>query len=462
MPLVGSASVVNLLLSALSGLLLSGAFEPIAKWWLAPIAIIVHMYAINRSDRKLLSAFIFAFTFNAILLHWTSTYVGSTPWIILAFGLSILFMPLALIGRWGIAAYPLIFVTLEEIRNRFPFGGFGWARLAYSQADAPYALIAARGGAIALSAITLLIAGFAYFAFTKRVKILFIVPLLTLLIPNNIIEVNQTSVLMVQGNVPELGLDFNARAKQVFNNHVKQTRIALQDKRQVDFVIWPENSVDVDPFTNKDVFAELDSFDQPLVIGAIVGKAENLLNTSIFWNENGQDIYVKQHLTPFGEYIPLRSIAEKISPLVNQVNDFSPGDQQKIFTVGGAKIAPIICFELLDDEILVQAAKKSNIFVVQTNSATFGTSAESAQQLSITRVRAIEHSRNVASVSTTGYSAIIDYKGKVLQKTSMGTAEHVFADVGLIEQSSPRDRYGDWAGVFTLIWLFVVARRAYV
>ena len=462
MPLVGSASVVNLLLSALSGLLLSGAFEPIAKWWLAPTAIIVHMYAMNRSDRKLLSAFIFAFTFNAILLHWTSTYVGSTPWIILAFGLSILFMPLALIGRWGIAAYPLIFVTLEEIRNRFPFGGFGWARLAYSQADAPYALIAARGGAIALSAITLLIAGFAYFAFTKRVKILFIVPLLTLLIPNNIIEVNQTSVLMVQGNVPELGLDFNARAKQVFNNHVKQTRIALQDKRQVDFVIWPENSVDVDPFTNKDVFAELDSFDQPLVIGAIVGKAENLLNTSIFWNENGQDIYVKQHLTPFGEYIPLRSIAEKISPLVNQVNDFSPGDQQKIFTVGDAKIAPIICFELLDDEILVQAAKKSNIFVVQTNSATFGTSAESAQQLSITRVRAIEHSRNVASVSTTGYSAIIDYKGKVLQKTSMGTAEHVFADVGLIEQSSPRDRYGDWAGVFTLIWLFVVARRAYV
>ena len=462
MPLVGSASVVNLLLSALSGLLLSGAFEPIAKWWLAPTAIIVHMYAINRSDRKLLSAFIFAFTFNAILLHWTSTYVGSTPWIILAFGLSILYMPLALIGRWGIAAYPLIFVILEEVRNRFPFGGFGWARLAYSQADSPYALITARGGAIALSAMTLLIAGFAYFAFTKRVEILFLVPLLTLLIPNNIIEANQTSVLMVQGNVPELGLDFNARAKQVFNNHVQESRMALKEKRKIDFIVWPENSVDVDPFTNKDVFAELDSFNQPLVIGAIVGKGEQLLNTSIFWNEKKQDIYVKQHLTPFGEYIPLRSIAEKISPLVNQVNDFSPGDQQKIFTVGGAKIAPIICFELLDDEILVQAAKKSNIFVVQTNSATFGTSAESAQQLSITRIRAIEHSRNVASVSTTGYSAIIDYKGKVLQKTSMGTAEHVFADVGLIEQSSPRDRYGDWAGVFTLIWLLVVARRAYV
>jgi apolipoprotein N-acyltransferase len=453
--------VVNLLLSALSGLLLSGAFEPIAKWWLAPIAIIVHMYAINRSDRKLLSAFIFAFTFNAILLHWTSTYVGSTPWIILAFGLSILYIPLALIGRWGIAAYPLIFVILEEVRNRFPFGGFGWARLAYSQADSPYALIAARGGAIALSAMTLLIAGFAYFAFTKRVKILFLIPLLTLLIPNNINELNQTSVLMVQGNVPELGLDFNARAKQVFNNHVQETRIALKEKKKVDFIVWPENSVDVDPFTNKDVFAELDSFDQPLVIGAIVGKGDKLLNTSIFWDENTQDIYVKQHLTPFGEYIPLRSLAKKISPLVNQVNDFSPGDQQKIFTVGDAKIAPVICFELLDDEILVQAAKKSNILVVQTNSATFGTSAESAQQLSITRIRAIEHSRNVASVSTTGYSAIIDSKGKVLQKTSMGTADSIRAEVGLINGTTPRDAAGDWALVGVLFGLFLIARRAY-
>ena len=416
----------------------------------------------ERTNRRALSAFVFAFTFNAVLLHWTSTYVGSTPWIILSFGLSLLYLPLTLVGRWGIAAYPLIFVVLEEVRNRFPFGGFGWARVAYSQADAPYAAIASRGGAISLSAITVLLAGFVYFALYKKVQLVFIVPLLVFLIPSNIATVNQTSVLMVQGNVPKLGLDFNARAKQVFKNHVDETRKALAINQKVDFIAWPENAVDVDPFTNKDVYEELESFDKPLIIGAIVGKGENLLNTSILWGDKTQDIYVKQHLTPFGEYIPLRSLAKKISPLVNQVDDFSPGNQQKIFTIGTAKVAPVICFELLDDEILAEAAKSSNLLVVQTNSATFGTSAESAQQLSITRIRAIEHSRNVVSVSTTGLSAVIDFNGKVLSQTSMGTAEHVFADIGLIEQSSPRDRYGDWAGVFTLIWLLVVARRAYV
>ena len=453
--------MVNLLLSALAGLLLSGAFEPIAKWWLAPIALLVHMYAIERTDRRVLSAFVFAFTFNAFLLHWTSTYVGSTPWIILSIGLSLLYMPLALVGRWGIAAYPLIFVILEELRNRFPFGGFGWARVAYSQADAPYAAIAARGGVISLSAITVLLAAFVYFAAQKNVKLLFVVPLLTLLIPNNIVESNQTSVLMIQGNVPELGLDFNARAKTVFNNHVAQTKVALTENRKVDFIVWPENSVDVDPYTNEDVYEQLESFDKPLIIGAILGKGEKLFNTSILWGDKTQDIYFKQHLTPFGEYIPLRSLAKKISPLVNQVNDFSPGNGQKTFTIAKAKIAPVICFELIDDEILAKAAKDSNILVVQTNSATFGTSAESAQQLSITRIRAIEHSRNIASVSTTGISAIIDFEGKVVQQTSMGTAEHLFASVGLIEQSSLRDRIGDWASVLTLIWLLVVARRPY-
>ena len=452
---------MNIVLSSLAGVVLSGAFEPVGKWWIAPIALLVHMYAIERTDRKALSAFIFAFTFNAVLLHWTSTYVGSTPWIILSFGLSLLYLPLALVGRWGIAAYPLIFVVLEEVRNRFPFGGFGWARVAYSQADAPYAAIASRGGAISLSAITVLIASFGYFAFNTKVKLLLLVPLLALLIPNNIVAVNQTSVLMIQGNVPELGLDFNARAKQVFNNHVKETKVALAENREVDFIVWPENAVDVDPYTNKDVYAELESFDQPLIIGAIMGKGEKLFNTSILWGEKRQDIYIKQHLTPFGEYIPLRSLAKKISPLVNQVNDFSPGDGQKIFTIGQARVAPVVCFELIDDQILAEAAKGSNILIVQTNSGTFGTSAESAQQLSITRIRAIEHSRNVVSVSTTGISAVIDFTGKVLNQTSMGTAEHVFADVGLIEQSSPRDRYGDWAGVSTLMWLLVVSRRAY-
>lgn len=450
---------VNALLSIVSGALLSCAFEPVGKWWLAPLAIAVHMYAISRTDKRKLSAFLFGLTFNLLTLHWTSTFVGSTPWIILAVGLAVFYIPLVMIGRWGIASYPLIFISLEEFRNHFPFGGFGWARLAYSQPDAPYAQIASRGGAIALSALTVSIGAFIYYLTTAKIKPILFVPVLLLFIPSSIVSTADTTALLIQGNVPKLGLDFNSRAQEVFNKHVLETKNAIAENAKIDFIVWPENSVDVDPFLNPEVFNQLQAFEQPLIIGAIVGKGEKTLNTSILWGDTTQEIYVKRHLTPFGEYIPLRYIASKVSPLVGRVTDFSPGDQEKVFTIGPTKIAPIICFELLDDQIVRDGANNSNLLVVQTNSATFGKSPESAQQMSITRVRAIEHARNILSVSTIGYSAVIDYRGKVLQQTAIATSAHLTATVGLIEQQSVSDRLGNWTTAGMLFWLLLSARR---
>jgi apolipoprotein N-acyltransferase len=453
--------LVALLLSALSGGLLSAAFEPVGKWWVAPIALAVHMYALSLTHKKVLSAFVFAVTLNLIVLHWSSTFVGSVPWLILALGLSVFYLPLSLVSRWGMASYPLIYVLLEEVRNRFPFGGFGWVRIAYTQADAPFSKIAAIAGASALSALTVLLALILFYAAGKKWSKITILPFLFLLIPINVSAFATTNVLMIQGNVPQMGLDFNSRAKAVFNNHLEVTQTELKKDSNVDFVLWPENSVDVDPFKNSDVKQSLDSIQKPLIIGAIVDKGNSILNTSILWGDELPPTYVKQHLTPFGEYIPLRSLASAISPYTDRVKDFESGNGQVFFSVKEAVIAPVICFELVDDELLHKAAVSSNILAVQTNSATFGMSAESAQQLEMTRVRAIEHGRNIVSVSTTGYSAIIDSKGKVLQKTSMGTADSIRAEVGLINGTTPRDAAGDWALVGVLFGLFLIARRAY-
>jgi apolipoprotein N-acyltransferase len=453
--------LVALLLSGLSGALLSAAYEPVGKWWVVPIAIAVHMYALSLSNRKILSTFIFAATLNLIVLHWSSTFVGSVPWIILALGLSIFYLPLALVSRWGMTSYPLIFIMLEEVRNRFPFGGFGWVRIAYTQADAPFSKIAAIGGASGLSALAVLSGLILYFGAKREFSLITFLPFLLLFVPVNLTVTSATNVLMVQGNVPQMGLDFNSRAKAVFNNHFERTQVELAKDSNVDFVLWPENSVDVDPFVNQDVKKALDSVQKPLIIGAILGKGNKFLNTSILWGGELPPIYIKQHLTPFGEYIPLRSLASLISPYTDRVTDFEPGQAQVLFKVKDAVIAPIICFELVDDQLLHEAALSSNILAVQTNSATFGMSAESAQQLSITRVRAIEHGRNIVSVSTTGYSAVIDYQGKVLQQTSMGTADTIRAEVDLLQGQTPRDKAGDWALIGVLFALILIARRAY-
>ena len=414
------------------------------------------------TKRKIISAFIFALVFNAIVLHWSSTFVGSLPWLVLSIGLAIFYIPLALISRWGISIYPSIFIVMEEVRNHFPFGGFGWTRLAYTQADAPYARMASIGGSVALSSFVLLIALFLFILSQKRLNLLQIAPAIFLFVPFQLQSIGTTEVLMIQGNVPQLGLDFNSRAKEVFNNHLELTKQEMLKNSKVDFILWPENSVDVDPFVYSDVSKALNSINKPLIIGAVLGKGEKLLNTSILWDDTNPKIYIKQHLTPFGEYIPIRSIAKLVSPLVVRVKDFEPGDgANNIFTIDNVKIAPVICFELLDDSILHNAAKNSNLLAVQTNSATFGMSAESAQQLAMTRVRAIEHGRNIVSVSTTGYSAVIDRNGKILQKSTMGTAESIRANVDLIEGQTPRDMLGGWAGFLTLFILILTTRRAY-
>ena len=453
--------MVGILLSGLSGFVLSLAYEPVGKWWFAPLAIAIHIYAMHQTRQKLISAFVFGLVLNLIVLHWSSTFVGSIPWLILSFGLSLFYLPLALVYRWGIAAYPLIFIFLEEIRNRFPFGGFGWVRVAYTQADAPFARIAAIGGSIALSSFVVLIAFFFFRLSQRRISYIVLIPAVFLLVPISLQSVGTSNVLMIQGNVPQLGLDFNSRAKEVFNNHLKLTKQEMEKNSNVDFILWPENSVDVDPFQNTDVKQELDSIDQPLIIGAVLGKGNKLLNTSILWGGELPPTYIKQHLTPFGEYIPLRSIASLISPYTDRVTDFEPGQGQVLFTVKDAVIAPVICFELIDDQILHEAAVSSNLLAVQTNSATFGMSAESAQQLSMTRVRAIEHGRSIVSVSTTGYSAVIDRNGKVLQQTSMGTAESIRAQVDLLEGQTPRDTLGGWATILTIGVLILIARREY-
>jgi apolipoprotein N-acyltransferase len=460
------------LFSSLSGLLLSAAFKPIGIWFAAPLAIALLIYSINRSDKNFSAFAVFAFTFNAAGLVWSNKYVGVTPWIALVLLQSLFYLPLGFLKRIGEYWYfylPVSFLALEELRARFPFGGFGWLRIGFSQVDAPYARLASIGGVSLLTLATLLL-GVATYELAKRGSGLTL-PLIAIalslsgifILPNN--SPRQTfQVLAVQGSVPKLGLDFNERATEVFYRHLRATEKALTAKTiskqkvaKPDLIIWPENSVDVDPFNNPKIGAEISALVEktkiPLIIGAVLRTEGQLQNASILWEpmKGATTRYIKRHLTPFGEVMPLRSTLTFISDLPNQVEDFSPGNTAVIHQVGQARIAPIICFELIDDPLLQSSAKQSNLFVVQTNSATFANTAESAQQLAITRIRSIEHARYSVSVSTIGISAIVDTNGIVLKSTKENIAASINSSVALNATQTIYDRIGQFAWVLVLL-----------
>lgn len=451
-----------MILSFIAGLLLYCAFPPVALWWCAPLALalLIHVLHDSRLRNRVISMTIFGTAFFAPLLSWTNTYVGDTPWIILTILQILLVIPLGLIpfkkrSPWMLLLFPSIWLLIESVRTRFPFGGFGWGRVAFSQPNSPYSSLARIGGAPLLSFTAATIAVGIYLLFQKQAMPAFLIFLFIGVISlvgsiNPIVQGPRTfSFVAVQGGVPTLGLDFNARATAVFENHLQATRNYLKSRAgSPDVVLWPENSIDVDPYQNTEVRQQLqalaDDFNVPIIVGAVLQDGGNYQNASILWKPRtgSSSIYIKRHLTPFGEYIPLRAIAEIVSPYAKDVVDFLPGNRIVIHQVGTAKIAPIICFELLDDESGRSMASKSNAMVVQTNSATFGLSAESDQQLNITRIRAIEHQRYTVSISTSGVSALIDPRGRVTHRTLQNRTSIIDDSIRLIQSRSISDRHG--------------------
>jgi apolipoprotein N-acyltransferase len=425
-------------LAIISGLLLFAAFPPIEFWPAAFLGagLLFFLLSEERLGARFRIALLAGGAFFAPLLHWSSIYVGALPWLILALGESLIFAVIALA----------------------PFGGFGWGRIGFTQVDSLqvfYPMVGVAGvSLIALSLSALVIV-------RPRFSFVFI-PIIAL----SFFDFNQNTpsakslkIVAVQGSVPQLGLEFNQRALAVLNNHIDAT----PTQSNADLIIWPENASDVDPITNLKAsqgIAELiKEIEKPLLIGAVEQRSSGPLNSSLLFGTDGELLsrYLKQDLAPFGEYIPLRSISEAITPLAKQVRDFIPGGNWVKHKVDGIEFQSFICFEVLDDDHIQAGAVGAQFLVAQTNNATFGDSYQAAQQLQITRARAAELSRQFAVVSTTGYTAHIDQNGEVLD-----IAEQ-FKPIALeMEIETFKDRATTirgslvWTGILGVLWLLSV------
>lgn len=448
--------------SILAPFFLASAFEPLGIWFAAPIGYAIYLYILSNNHRKISYSIYFGLTANLIILYWSGAYVGTLPWVSLAILQALYFIPIGILARYT-SNIPLLITAIllmEEAKSRFPFGGFAWTRIAFSQIDSPLAAMVSFGGALSLSFATLLLS---YLAITRKKGTAFIL-LICAVIPSLLLPSasakEKLSFTAVQGGTPSKGLDFNSRAMGVLNMHLSQTYRSISGDE--DLIIWPENAIDIDPLENKVVRKKINELvaetGVPLLAGAVLSKGP--INAAILFKENGEvgSMYFKRYLTPFGEYMPLRTISEALSPFAKLVNDFEPGQALKVHTVKGAEVASIICFEIINDGVVREAAQKSELLVVHTNSATFAGTAEGDQQLAITRLRALEHNRDVISISTTGPSAIVNSRGEVLDSLRDGEIASLSGDAELNSSLTVADRLGGYAPLvvlaIALLWSF--------
>jgi len=497
--------------AVLSGLLAAAAFPPYGIWPLAIVALAALVLLCRRQGwrRGALLGLVHGLAFFLPLLSWSGVYVGFLPWFLLAL-LEALF--LAAYGGaaalfWRLPLAPLFLAALwtgvEAARSRIPFGGFPWGRLAFTSPDTTLAPLAALGGAPLVGFVSALVATLLAAAVLssrtdalsssqrrkRRRSTLGLVAtalalgLAGLLVPTPGGSARTAVVAVVQGNVPQAGLDFNSERERVLKNHVEATaslaeQIRTGEVAKPDLVLWPENSSDIDPFRDPSAAALIqhatNDVGVPILVGAVVdGPGRYLSNVGVVWRPgtgagSGPGArYVKRHPAPFGEYIPLRSIARKVSKKVDLVpRDFIAGKTVRTLPMGKASVADVICFEVAYDGLVRDVVEKGgNLLVVQTNNATFGHTAEAVQQLAMTRVRAIEHGRATVQVSTVGVSAIIRPDGSVVDDTKLFTRDVMVARVPLRTARTLADRVGSWpeaalSALALLGLVLAVARRS--
>ncbi|MYS94257.1 MULTISPECIES: apolipoprotein N-acyltransferase [Streptomyces] len=470
--------------AALSGLLLYVSFPPRTLWWLALPAFAVFGWVLRGRGWKagLGLGYLFGLGFLLPLLVWTGVEVGPLPWVALV-AIEAIFVALVGAGVAVVSKLPgwpvwaaAVWVAGEAARARVPFDGFPWGKIAFGQADGVFLPLAAVGGTPVLG-FAVVLCGFGLYEVVRLTvawrrtgtvrRAAAAVGLLSLAVPvvaavaarplvSDKAEDGSVTVAAIQGNVPRAGLEFNAQRRAVLDNHARETeRLAAEVEAgkvpRPDFVLWPENSSDVDPFANPDARAVIDAAAKaigvPISVGGVVERDGKLYNEQILWDpvKGPVDTYDKRQIQPFGEYLPLRTLVGAINKNWTEMarQDFSRGTKPGVFTMDGAKVGLVTCYEAAFDwTVRSEVTDGAQMISVPSNNATFDRSEMTYQQLAMSRVRAVEHSRTVVVPVTSGVSAIIMPDGKITQKTGMFVADSLVQKVPLRSSQTPATQLG--------------------
>lgn len=464
----------------LSGAALTFAFAPTSWWFLAPLALAVfHICLHNQAVwRAALIGLLFGLGFFLPLLQWSIISVGSyLPWFALSVFQALFFAcyaalrRLALLGRWfdggagsiliDALGSALLFIAIEEVRARFPFGGFSWGLLGFSQVDGPLVRAAPLGSTPLVGLLVVMIAvlltrivhppaegGTRFFARMLAAAIAAAIPVIAIMLPvATYAEHGTLRVGAVQGNVPRPSLGWPDQPLQVTANHRDETLKLLQSNADLDLIVWPESASDLDPRNDEGarsrvLTAATAAAPTPILVGTQQFYDATRTNQHVAFSADSGELivlgeYTKQHPVPFGEYIPHREFFGKFSSDINQIHvDMVAGHNPAVLTLprgdGEVVIGDVICFEIAFADVVRQAVNHgAQLLVVPTNNASFGHSAEAAQQTQITRFRAIEYSRAAVQASTVGISALIDGRGRVIAQTPMWQQAHLVGDLPL-------------------------------
>lgn len=375
---------------------------------------------------------------------------------------------LGLIGAW---------ILCESLRSAWPFGGVPLSLLAVGQVSGPLAGIARVGGVLGIAGTTVLVgialsAGFA--RHYRKAAILAVVAVgvlgLSAVAPSGHNTGRKLDIALVQGGGAQGTRAINTDRRKVFQRHLD----ASQDVPQgMDLVLWPEDVVDTD-FRVQDAQEGVELQDlarqlrSPLIVGTVEGVSDTRFRNSsqvVDQDGNWTDRYVKVQRVPFGEWVPFRSLIEKVAPDTLAARDATISHEKGVLHAADTKIATAISWEIFFAHRVRSGVKDGGELIYNpTNGSTYTGTFVQTQQVASSRLRALESGRWLVQVAPTGFSAYISPTGEVFQRT--GTRERaveVRRNVPLRQGLTWYTQHGDapmrWLAVILILVGWALDRR---
>jgi apolipoprotein N-acyltransferase len=445
-----------------SGLLIAAALPPVGLWPLAFAGIALLDWALagqgprDRFWRGTLAAAAVLFP----TLGWMSAF--TVPGYMLAaaimaamFGAGYLAVPPGP-GRW--LALPAAVVLVEAVRGRWPFGGVPLSTLAHAEVAGPLASTARLGGPLLLIGLTV-VGGVVLAALARRGwraaaiggAVLVAAVALAAVAPRGE-RVDEIDVALVQGGGPQGTQAVDTDDRVVFERHLAASEEVPEG---TDLVVWPEDIVDIDgAVVDAPEAAEIADLarrlDATVVVGVVEGEGNRFRNAAIAVNPDGTiaDRYEKVRRVPFGEYIPFRRLLAPFGPDELVPRDAIVGEDPAVLDTEVGPLGVAISWEVFfADRARDAIGNGGRVLLNPTNGSSYSGTAVQTQQVAASQLRAIETGRWTLQVAPTGFTAIIDDTGTVLDRTSISERAVLARPVDLREGQTIATRIGDWGAL---------------
>ncbi|MGH2662394.1 MAG: apolipoprotein N-acyltransferase [Actinomycetota bacterium] len=454
------------------------------------VALIPLLWALRPATKRrrgALLGLVFGLAFYGPLLSWLIP-VSVLGWAALSIGVAAFLaifgalIPVLWRDEWPIRtalAIGAAWAFVEWLRGVWPFGGWSWVSLGATQHDNPLLLpVASVVGALGLGFLVAAINALVLLALLRvgewRRALVPTVLAAGLAFVPVAIPISEPSgppvdVAIVQGNVP---LTVATRSRIIVDRQVAESHAQLHLQLggdPPDLAVWPENALDRDPTRDPEIGPVVEDSIRAVgawtLVGAITQTEDGrLLNEELLYAPEAQvtDRYAKNHLLPFGEYVPGRDLLDWIPDIRRVRADLSPGTEPGRFDIPSGRFAAVICFENAFDELVRESVTGDvGFLVVSTNNSTFGLSAAPEQHLVLSELRAVENGRWVVHAALSGISAFVSPEGEAVQRTPLFERALRRGDVPRATGRTIYNVIGGWVplAIFLLLAVFYLVPR---